>query len=225
MTPTLLGDIPASVADAVGLASSIATLLCVAPLVYLTWIRHPDGRPSPVTWSTWFAVDLVATLGMALGGAPFSAWVLQLGLSLGPLVVAAVALHRGVAWRATKLDRWSLGLAAVGLTVYVLVYFGAIGPADPVTAGIVAVVVAMLVDAIGAGPTWYQAWTDPREPAITYVVAWFAVAAVLLTLPLPWTFLSAAYLVFLAVQMLSIIAALRAGRGRARRRITLGERS
>lgn len=214
MIPTLLGPISPTEADTVGILSSIVTLLCVGPLVWLTWRRRAEPRPG--TWAVWFFVGLVGTIGMATGGAPFSSWILKLGLSLGPAVVAAVALYRGVPWRATLVDRWSMATAAGGLLVYAAVYFGSGGPDAGLVAGTIAVAVAMFVDFVGAIPTWYQAWREPSEPIITYAVAWCAVVAVLLTLPLPWTFLSAGYLVFLALQMASIIFALVWGRRRAR---------
>jgi len=161
-----------------------------------------------VAWGTWFLVGMVATVGLALGGAPTSAWTIKLFLSLGPAIVAVVALYRGERLLATRVDRWSLGLGGVGLVVYVLVYFGIIGPADPYAAGLVAAGTAIAVDAIGAWPTWMNGWRDgaPTAEVITFTLALASVVAVLCILPWPWTLLSSAYLMFLAVQMVSIIA-------------------
>lgn len=221
MTTTLLGPLQDGTIMAVSWTANALTLLCVAPLCWATWKAKDDpqrAHPSPVTWGIWFLVGMVATVGLALGGAPTSAWTIKLFLSLGPVIVAAVALYRGERLLATAVDRWSLALGGVGLLAYVLVYFGVIGPADPYMAGLVAVGTAILVDAIGAGPTWANGWRDgaPLAEVVTFTLALVSVVAVLCILPWPWTWLSATYLVFLALQMASIIAVDVAGRRRVR---------
>jgi hypothetical protein len=216
MTTTLLGPLAPTTINAVGLLASIGTLLAVGPLVYLT--ARGRACPRPLTWLTWFAVGMVATVGMALGGAPFSAWITKLGLSLGPLVVAVVARAKGVPWAADRTDRISMALSGAGFAAYVLIYFGVLGPADPLAAGLVAVFTAMAVDAVCAVPTWRHAWSHPHdELVLTYAIAAACVFAVLLTLPTPWTWLGSSYLVFLELQMWSIIAVLTLGRARVRR--------
>jgi hypothetical protein len=276
VTTTILGPLPDGVVSAVSTAANWLVLLCIAPLVYAT-ARYPydDPRrahPSPVTWGTWFPVGLVATIGLALGGAPTSAWTIKLFLSLGPGILAVVALYCGERLLATRVDRWSLALGGIGLLLYVLVYFGFIGsPAvfysvlalafilaltagvvlrrgnrqraltvrkwsltlsgtavviyvlmyfgadDPYAAGLVAVATAIAVDAIGAVPTWVNGWRDGAPPAeiLTFGLALVSVVAVLCILPWPWTWLSATYLVFLGLQMISIIAVDVWGRHRA----------
>lgn len=207
---TILGMVPATVVDVVSWLASAVTLLCVAPLCVLTWQRK--AHPSPVTWAIWAAVGIVATAAMALGGAPWSAWLLKGALSLGPVAVAVVASVRGGSWQADRIDRVCLYAGALGTVVYAVVL---IGGTEAASAGLIAVGMAMLVDAIGAGPTWARGWREPRgELILTYALALGSVLAVLCILPWPWTLLSAAYLCFLAVQMISIIAVLYAGRRR-----------
>lgn len=224
MTATILGPLPDGVVSAVSTAANWLVLLCVAPLCWATW-RYPydDPRrahPSPVTWGIWFLVGMVATVGLALGGAPTSAWTIKLFLSLGPVIVAVVALWRGERLLATRVDRWSLALGGAGLVAYVLAYFGVVGPADPYAAGLVAVGTAIAVDAIGAGPTWAAGWRygAPMAELVTFALALVSVVAVLCILPWPWTWLSATYLVFLGLQMVSIIAVDAVGRHRAQLR-------
>ena len=212
MTTTLLGPLPDGVISAVSWTANILTLLCVAPLCWSTLRYDFDdprrAHPRPVTWGIWFLVGMIATVGLALGGAPTSAWTIKLFLSLGPVIVAAVALYRGEKLLVTRVDRWSLGLGLLGVLVYIPIYFGWIGPADAYAAGLVAAGTAILVDAIGAGPTWEAGWRDgaPMPEIVTFALALVSVCAVLCILPWPWTLLSSAYLVFLAVQMVSIIA-------------------
>jgi len=222
MTTTILGPLPDGVINSVSTAANWLVLLCVAPLCFATW-RYPKddprrAHPSPVTWGIWFLVGMVATVGLALGGAPTSAWTIKLFLSLGPVIVAVVALCCGERLLATRVDRWSLGLGGIGLVAYVLVYFGAIGPADPYAAGLVAAGTAIAVDAIGAWPTWVNGWRDgaPAAEITTFALALISVVAVLCILPWPWTWLSATYLVFLGLQMISIIVVDSVGRRRVR---------
>jgi hypothetical protein len=209
---TILGTVPAGVIDVVSWLASAITLLCVVPLCVATLRRK--ARPSPVTWTIWAAVGLVATFAMALGGAPWSAWLLKGALSLGPIAVAGCALGAGIPMVADRFDRWSYVLGSLGAGVYAYLLVEGITAA---TAGLVAVGAAMAVDAIGAVPTWRRAWKHPHDELIlTYALALASVVAVLCILPVPWTWLSSAYLCFLAVQMVSIIGVLWAGRRRAR---------
>jgi len=212
VTTTLLGPLPDGVIATVSWTANVLTLLCVAPLCWATWRYDYDdprrAHPRPVTWGIWFLVGMIATVGLALGGAPTSAWTIKLFLSLGPVIVAAVALYRGERLLVTRVDRWSLGLGLLGVAIYIPVYFGWVGPADAYAAGLVAAAAAILVDIIGAGPTWEAGWRygAPLPEIVTFALAWVSVSAVLCILPWPWTLLSSAYLWFLWAQMLSIIA-------------------
>lgn len=153
---------------------------------------HPDlaGRahPAAVTWGIWAPIGFVATIGMALGGAPTGAWLLKGALPSGPLLVFVVAAWRGGRWQTDRFDRAVITIGVVGTLAYVGVYFGVIGPADPVVAGVVAVCTAMLVDAVGAWPTWVRGWRNPHgELAFTYALALGCVLTGLALMPVPWT--------------------------------------
>lgn len=211
MITTVLGPLPAGLVETLGIATSVLTLLCVLPLCALTWLGRK--HPAVVTWGLWAPIGLVATVGMALGGAPWTSWLLKGFLSAGPLLVAIVSAIKGGSWRTDRFDKLVIALGALGTVAYVAVYFGAIGPADPAAAGVVAVCMAILVDGIAVWPTWVRAWRNPHgELVFTYLVAWCCVLTGLLIMPLPWTFLGSAILIFLALQMLSIIVVLVSGR-------------
>jgi hypothetical protein len=220
VTTTLLGPLPDATRAAVSQATSWVFLLCIVPLLWST-VRYPyqhDKRahPKPVMWATWFLVGSMATIGQALGGAPIESWRAKLFLSAGPAIVAIVALLWHEPLVITWVDRWSLWLCVAGVAVYVPLFFGWIGPADPVAAGVVVVVVAMVVDLTASAGQIYSVVRE-REPVtqiVTFGLALAAVLAVLCILPWPWTFLSAAIFVFLAVQQVCIIAALAVGRAR-----------
>lgn len=204
-------------ANLIGTTASIATLLCIIPMCVAMFRPYEDEKrahPSPITWGLWFFVGMVATTGMALGGAPFSAWILKLGLSLGPIIVAVIAWLRDEPLIANTVDWWSFAIGTAGLIVYILLYAGVVGPSDPYAAGVAAVIAAILVDIVAAWPTWYSAVhrSAPMSEIITFAIAWVSVSAVLLILPLPWEFLTWAVLTFLWFQMLSIIGTLWWGR-------------
>jgi len=213
---TIIGPVDPVTAAWVAVIATAVTMLCVAPLCIATW-RH-QAHPPVVTWAIWAPIGLSAALGSYLGGAPITTWLIKLGLSVGPIAVVIVGLLRGEPFIASRLDRWCVAFGGAGIVAYVLVYFGAIGPADPVAAGLIVVGVAILVDCIGAGPTWRKAWRERGTLAevATFALALASVVAGLATLPLPWTLLSSSNLLFLAAQMASIIAVLLAGRARKR---------
>lgn len=222
MTPTLLGPLPDDLRETVSTVTSWVFLLCIIPTIWPLRHRMADPRrthPKPVTWGTWFIVGSMATIGQALGGVPVEAWIAKAFLSLGPLIIAVAALIRHEPLIVDAVDRWSLWLCVAGTAVYVPLYFGWFGPAEPVAAGLVVVGVAILVDSIAAVPTWHSALhrRAPIGEIVTFALALVAVLAVLCILPWPWTWLGSALLCFLALQMVSIIGTLAFGRSRVRR--------
>jgi len=221
MTVTLLGPLSDATIVAVLWVTSWLFLLCIAPLLWSTIRYRYDeapkrAHPKPVMWATWFLIGSMATIGQALGGAPLQAWWAKGVLSLGPAIVAVVAVLRHEPLVITRVDRWTLWLCAVGIVIYIPLYFGLIGPADPVAAGVVVVVTAMLVDAIASAGMLYSA-VHSREPLtqiVTFALALCGVLTILAILPVPWTFLSAGLLIFLGVQQVLIITAFAYGRAR-----------
>jgi hypothetical protein len=213
---TLIGPISESTASAIGVIAPIISLLCIIPMcvaLFKPYDAAGRSHPPPVTWGLWFFVGLVATVGIALGGAPFASWGYKLGLSLGPIIVALLAVWRKEPVIATRIDRLTFYIGTGGLLLYIVIYTAT---SDPVAAGWISVIAAMVVDTIAAWPTWHSAMNRhaPMAEVITFAIAWVTTTVVLLTLPVPWTFLSAGIFVFLWFQMLSIIITLLIGRKR-----------
>jgi hypothetical protein len=219
VTETLLGPLPDTVITALSWATSWLFLLCIAPLLWSLHYpyRHPKrAHAKPVMWGTWFIVGSMATVGQALGGAPPQSWWAKGALSLGPIIVAVVAVLRHEPLVITRVDRWSLWMCLLGIVIYIPLYFGWLGSPVPYRAGEFVVVVAMLVDTVAAAGMLYGAWRG-REPVtqiVTFALALGGVLTVLCILPVPWTFLSAGTLCFLAAQQVLIIGALAGGRAR-----------
>jgi len=219
MTETLIGPLSDTTIVAVTWATSWLFLLCITPLLWS--LHYPYEHPrrahaKPVMWGTWFIVGSMATVGQALGGAPFESWWAKAVLSTGPLIVAVVAVLRHEPLVITKVDQWTLWMCLIGVAIYIPLFFGLLGPAAPEGAGIFVVIVAMVVDTVAAAGMLYGAWRG-REPVtqiVTFTLALGGVLTILCTLPVPWTFLSAGIFVFLAAQQVLIIAALIGGRVR-----------
>jgi len=219
MTATLLGVLPNDLIETIATVCRWVFLLCIIPIIWP--LRHPLGHPKrthpePVTWLTWFLVGSMATIGQALGGSPYDAWAGKLFLSIGPLVVGVLALLRHEPLVANRVDRWSLALCAAGVIAYIPLTFGWIGPADPVLGGLVVINVAIVVDTIAAVPTCHSALTRraPVGEIVTFAIALAATLTTMAILPVPWTWLSNALFVVLAMQMIAIIASLVVGRSR-----------
>ncbi len=228
MTPTLLGPLDNGLIEAVATVCRWIFLLCIIPIIWP--LRHPFEHPQRthplvVTWLTWFLVGSMATIGQALGGAAPNAWLGKLFLSIGPLIVGTLALLRHEPIVANRVDRWSLVLCALGVAIYIPLTFGWIGPADPVLGGLVVINVAIIVDTIAAVPTCHSA-LHRHAPIGEIVTFGFALAATLTTmaiLPVPWTWLSNALFVVLALQMIAIIVSLVIGRARTPQATTTPE--
>jgi hypothetical protein len=217
MTTTLLGSLPNNLIDVVATVARWTFLLCIIPTIWP--LRHPLGHPKrthpkAMTWGTWFLVGSMATFGQAFGGAPPDAWLAKLFLSIGPLIVAVLAFVRHEPLVADAIDRWSLVLCAIGVIVYVPLFFGWLGPADPVLAGLIVINLAIVVDTIAAVPTCHSALQRraPNGEIVTFVLALVATLATISILPLPWTWLGNALLCVLALQQIAIITTMVMGR-------------
>ena len=205
MITTIVGPVPAWLADVVTWTSYAVALLCVTPLC-ITTARHRT-TPPPATWGTWAAAGIVGSAGMAMAGAAPAAWGLKLALSIGPLAVAIVARRAGVPWAVRPADRVCLALAGIGLVALV---FGQ---------GLTAMWLAIAVNVIGSIPTCLHGLREPhRESYFPFACALGSVGAVLLfAIPAPWTVASVAYPLYLVIDCGTIMACIAIGRARARR--------
>jgi len=171
-------------------------------------------------WGTWFFAGMVSSVGLLLSGQPLVTWLGKTALSLGPLIVAVVALWYGEKLVATTIDKVCGIIAVLGLVGYCIVYFG---EHDAVTAAYISVFAVMIIDAVAIIPGWHDAYTsaEPLAEIVTFSIALLAVIAALSILPLPWTFLSAGLFIYLGLEMVSMIVVLYVGRVRHQRGLTV----
>lgn len=185
-------------------AANIIAVACVVPLCVLTLRRIT--RPSPVTWSLWAAVGVIAAGAMAAGGAPAAAWTLKLALSIGPAAIAVCAVIARVPWRMGRWDHVCLGIGVAGCALYAWT-------GD----GLFAVWFSIAINIIGTVPTVMHAWREPwRESVFPFTCAAVSVTAVLLTIPLPWTAIGVTYPLYLLVDTALIVVVILVARRRPR---------
>jgi hypothetical protein len=157
------------------------------------------GRTSPnrVTWTLWAAAPLIGFFAQLDSQVGLPA-VSTLAIGVGPLLVLIASfVNRKATVRLTGFD---LGCGAVAV-LSLIIWLG-------LDAAPVAVVFAVLADAVGAVPTVRKAWADPRsESALFYVLVGVNGTLTLLTLidwaPKSWAF--PVYLILLSLTMTVII--------------------
>jgi len=131
-----------------GVVNFIATILYVISI----WRGHT--KPSRVTWAIWTALSLLTAGGMYQSGTLNGQ---MYAVVVGDIVITSFALLWGSGgW--TRVDRWSLAGALIGLTVWVLTK-------DP----FYAILISLSVNYIGAVPTIAKTWKYPGEEDL---VAW-----------------------------------------------------
>src|SRR3989344_1828886 len=120
-----------------GVVNFIATILYVISI----WRGHT--KPSRVTWAIWTALSLLTAGGMYQSGTLNGQ---MYAVVVGDIVITSFALLWGSGgW--TRVDRWSLAGALIGLTVWVLTK-------DP----FYAILISLSVNYIGAVPTIAKTW-------------------------------------------------------------------
>ena len=157
------------------------------------------GRTSPnrVTWALWAAAPLIGFFAQLDSDVGLPA-VSTLTIGVGPLLVliASFINRRGT----VRLSAFDLGCGAVAV-LSLIIWLG-------LDQAPLAVVFAVLADAVGAVPTVRKAWADPQsENTLFYVLVGVNGTITLLTLtqwvPATWAF--PGYLVLLSLSMTMII--------------------
>ncbi|MDP3772939.1 MAG: hypothetical protein Q8Q85_01600 [Gemmatimonadales bacterium] len=149
--------------------SVLAGVLIIAGFVPYIWaILRKGAKPVKATWIIWITLDTITLAGMIVKGTVNGQLI---GAMIGVSIVVGLALKFGSpGW--TRLDRFCLGGAALGIALWALTR-------DPI-AGI-ATSCAVLF--LGSIPTFVSAWEDPnRESTLAWTFYWcscvFAIAAI-----------------------------------------------
>lgn len=150
---------------------AIAGILCIAgafPYIKAV-ITDPDVRPARSSWIIWFAVDTITFLGMYSAGT--LNWQIC-GIMVSVTLITTLALIKGKGgW--TQLEKVCIFGAAVGIFLWLL-------PIDPV----IAIIVAVGVNLIGAIPTVISIWENPqRENKLAWTLGWLSCVCAVITIP------------------------------------------
>lgn len=175
----------------VGVAAGVISLAGFVP--YLASTFAGKTRPNRATWWIWTVVGTMLGASYYASGARASAWV-ALSYVVGPLVTAIVSLWRGEGgW--SRFDRACIAGAAVSA----LLWWTSGSP-------LVALLINVLIDALGALPTIRKTWRDPSsENRLAWSLSLGGNALNLLAVE-AWTFAQALYPVYLCVVGASVTA-------------------
>ncbi len=127
-------------------------------LPYIRDIRLGKTKPAIVSWITWLLLSLLAALASYAEGAIVST-VIAGALVVECAAIILMSLNKG-GFSYTRFDGYCQLAAVLGLVLWRLTN-------EPM----IAIFLFVVVDAIGALPTWRHAWRRPKEETLS-TFAW-----------------------------------------------------
>jgi hypothetical protein len=164
--------------------SSILVISSIVP--YLRDIVRGKTRPRVVTWFTWALLTGISCVA-ALSDHAYTAAILLLAETIGPLLVVVLSLKHGD----RTFERFDI-ICQVGALVGLVLWLVLDSPA-------IAVLANVCIDAIGALPTFKHTWQKPYEE--TWVAYFGGSVGAICTLlaTTNWRITTAAYPFYLVV--------------------------
>jgi hypothetical protein len=180
-----------SIGEIAGVIAGVLALTAFVP--YIIAILRGSTRPNRATWFIWTVVGLLLATSYYSSGAHDTLWV-PVAYVAGPLVVAVLSIKFGEGgW--TWLDRLCLFGAAASAPLWWL-------SGSP----LIALVINLLIDALGALPTIRKSYYNPQGEDRTAWALGLAGATVNLFAIEAWSFEIAAYPVYMFVANATIAA-------------------
>jgi hypothetical protein len=160
-------------------------------------------QPNRVSWFMWALAPLVAFAAELQEGVGLQSLMTFMVGIVPLLIVAASFVNRGSAWRITRFDLVCGGLSLAGVGLWALT-----------RSGDVAIVFAILADALAAVPTFVKAAVAPESEGYTPYLGGSISAAITLLTVTDWTFANYAFpLYILAIGLLlTVLVKFRLGR-------------
>ncbi len=177
----------------IGISAGLLSLLAFIP--YIVTICQRKTQPNPVTWWIWTIVGLILASSYHSSGAVDTLWV-PLCLALGHLIIATLSLNYGQGgWH--RFDRGCLLLAGISLFLW-----------WQLQSPLVALVINIVIDFIGALPTIRKAYLAPAtENLLSWLMFWVAHTLNLLALE-NWSVSLSAYPTYLFCMVTFIVSLL-----------------
>lgn len=154
--------------------SVLAGLLFIAGFVpYIRAIVRRETKPAKASWLIWLALDVIAGMGMFAAGALNYQIV---GATFGASVVVVLSLKYGSTPGWTRLDKFCLGGAALGIILWWVFHDPAVG-----------IVTVSVVALLGSIPTFASAWRNPsNENKTAWTIYWISCVCAVIAIP-RWT--------------------------------------
>ena len=150
---------PTVIAAFAGKAAGVISLIAVVP--YIIAILRGETRPNKATWWVWTAVGLMAASSYYASGAGQTIWF-ALSYVVGPISVALLSVKYGEGeW--SRFDRICLMSAGGSLALWMIF-----------SSPLVALLLNLVIDFMGALPTIRKAYHDPSgEDRIAWALYFF----------------------------------------------------
>lgn len=174
------------------IAGSVAGVVAsVAYIPYLLAVARGTTKPNVATWFIWAGVGALLVASYWAAGARTSIWV-PLSCFLGPLVTAFVSLRYGEA-AFSRFDLLCIAAAAASVVLWIL-------SGNPV----VALILNVVIDGLGALPTVRKSWTSPESEDRTAWALFCAANAINFIAIEAWTIAGALYPIYLFLMTLGM---------------------
>lgn len=165
-----------------------ATIRLFSGAAYIRAILTSKAKPNSLTWLLW-GITPTITLAAALSVNDASNLIITAALALSPLAVSAVAVCKDR--QSLKFDKFNTICALLAIVGIILWYF----TNNPN----LAIFLAILADFVSSLPTVVKAKRHPAsEYPPTYIMSAIAMLLALLTIP-HWTFINAAFMIYVFV--------------------------
>jgi hypothetical protein len=163
-----------------------AVVALIGASSYITDTVRGTTKPNRVTWLMWAVAPSIAAIAAATEGVTWA--VVPVFVSgFGPLLIfLASFVNEQAYWKLTKLDYYCAATSLVALILWAVTKQPS-----------VAIVAAILSDALAGVPTFIKCWKHPdTETGFAYVTALFSSLTIFAAIE-SWTFVELAFPMFL----------------------------
>jgi hypothetical protein len=186
--------------ELLGLTAGVLTLVATIP--YIFDILHRRAQPERASWLIWLVLGGIALFSQLAEGATNSLWLLVCD-TVGVLIIFLLSLRYGTGGLARR-DQIALIVAGLGLLLWYFTHNA-----------VIALGLAIVVDAAGTSLTVIKAYQDPGSETLPMWVL-VAAAGILSMLSVgAWNIVLLAYPAYIFLANAAVVAAVLIGRRQA----------